>query len=160
MNLSVFEQDELLALCLQDMKKNDYQSALEKVKFILSRESAPTDVLAIAGKIYATLGLFGRARHAFSQYVTEVPDAYLELFQLGMVEKDLGNFDKALEIWGNVLEIKADYPDALFYMADLCVHLDRIAEARSILMTLLETAPDDSQFVPMADQLLNRIKGH
>lgn len=53
-----------------------------------------------------------------------------------------------------------NYPEALFYLGDLCIRLDRIDEARKWLLTLLETAPDESEFIPLADQLLNRIKGH
>jgi tetratricopeptide (TPR) repeat protein len=160
MNLEIFELDELLALSMIDMKNQSYQAALEKVKFIRAHESFPAAVLALAGKLYATLGLFERARESFSEYLVREPEAYLELFQLGMVEKDLGNYGVAIELWTRVLEINRNYPEALFYLGDLCIRLDRIEEARTWLLTLLETAPDESEFIPLADQLLNRIKGH
>lgn len=160
MDLSVFEQDELLALIRQDMNKKNYDSALEKVKVVLSRERVPVEVLSLAGRIYAMIGLFERARIAFGDFVERSPGSYLELFQLGMVEKDLGNYEKAIEIWTSVLEIEQNYPEALFYLGDICIQLTRIEEARAWLLQLLETAPDDSEFIPMADQLLNRIKAH
>jgi len=160
MELSIFDQDELLALSLDDMKNQKYAQALEKVKFMLSRDSGPLEVHALAGKIYATLGLFDRAKHAFSNYISEVPDAYVELFQLGMVEKDMGNYDQAIETWTNVLAIHSNYPEALYYLGELNIQLDRISEARTWLLSLIDTAPDGNQFIPLADQLLNRIKGH
>lgn len=160
MAFEIFESDELLALALMDMKNQNYQYALEKVKLILASDNFPVEALALAGKIYATLGLFGRAKGSFSAYLEKVPEAYLERFQLGMVEKDSGNYEKALDIWRDVLDFNPQYPEALFYLGDLCIRLDRIEEARTWLLTLLETAPDESDFIPLADQLLNRIKGH
>lgn len=160
MSFALLEPDELLALALVDMKNQSYQNALEKVKSILSGDDFPPEALALAGKIYATLGLFSRARDSFSAYVQKVPDAHVERFQLGMVEKDSGNYEQALDIWREVLEIHPNYPEALFYMGDLCIGLDRIEEARKWLLALLETAPDESEFIPLADQLLNRVKGH
>lgn len=160
MDLSIFEQDELLALIREDMKKQDYVSALTKVKFILSRDRIPVEVLALAGKIYATLGLFERAKLAFADYLQNSPNSFLELFQLGMVEKDMGNYDQAIQNWEAVLELQPNYPEALFYLGDLSIHMERLEEARTWLLRLLETAPDGSEFIPMADQLLNRIKAH
>lgn len=160
MDLSIFEQDELLALARDDMKKQDYTSALTKVKFIFTQERIPLDVLALAGKIYATLGLFDRAKAAFTDYTKNSPDAFVELFQLGMVEKDMGNREQAVKIWEGVLEIQPDYSEVLFYLGELCIQLERIEDARNWLLRLLETAPDDSEFIPLADQLLNRIKAH
>lgn len=160
MHFELFESDELMALALLDMKSQSYQSALEKVKSVQTRGDFPVEAFALAGKIYATLGLFDRAKESFSNYIDRVPDAYIEHFQLGMVEKDSGNYQRAIDVWTSVLERQPNYPEALFYLGDLCIRLDRIDEARKWLLALLETAPDESEFIPLADQLLNRIKGH
>lgn len=160
MNFELFEQDELLALIKNDMKNQQYANALEKTKYLLTSETIPVDTFAIAGKLYATLELFEKAKFFFSEYVRHIPHAFTELFQLGMVEKDLGNPEEALEIWKKVLEINSDYSEGLYYSADLNIQLHRYEDARSLLLQLLENAADNDPYIPMADQLLNRIKAH
>lgn len=160
MNYQIFDQDELFALSQYDMKNKNYENALEKVKIIMSRESIPIETLALAGKLYASIGLFERARDAFSEFTKKVPNAYVELFQLGMVERDMGNISIASGIWEKVIEIEPNYPDALYYLADVCVQLDLIDNARDWLFRLMETAPDNSEYIQLADQLLYKIKAH
>jgi tetratricopeptide (TPR) repeat protein len=160
MNYLIFDQDELFALSQVDMKNQNYERALEKIKIIMSRENIPIETLALAGKLYASIGLFEKARDAFFNFTQQVPNAYLELFQLGMVERDMGNISLATTIWEKVLEIEPNYPEALYYLADACVQLDLIDNARDWLFKLLETAPDNSEYIQLADQLLYRIKAH
>lgn len=160
MKYDIFDSDELLALSRNDMLLQNYELALEKIKTLIARESIPLEVLSLAGKIYATLGLFEKAKSSFSEYLQHAPNAYIELFQLGMVERDLGEINAAVSIWMSVLDLEPNYPDALYYCADAYIQLDLYDKARANLLTLLETAPDDSKYIPMADQLLNRIKAH
>lgn len=160
MNYLNFDQDELFALSQFDMKNQNYEKALEKIKLILSRDKIPVEALALAGKLYASLGLFERAKGAFLEFTEKVPEAFVELFQLGMVERDLGNISMAAAIWEQVLKIEPNYPEALYYLADACVQMDSIENARDWLFKLLETAPDNSEYIQLADQLLYRIKAH
>lgn len=160
MNYSLFEEDELLALSRFDMKNHRYDSALEKLKVLLERERVLIDAFALAGKLYASLGLYERAKHAFTVYTENVSDAYLELFQLGMVEKDMGNLDGAKEIWSKVLELSPNHAEALYFLGEACFQQNDIESARDWLFRLLETAPDESEYIALADQLLNRIRAH
>lgn len=160
MNLSLFDPVEMLALIRFDMNAKNYNLALEKIKYMFSQGELPVEIFALAGKTYASLNLFDKAKDNFESYLKLVPDAYIELFQLGMVERDLGNTSASIEIWKNVLNVQENYPDALFYLGETCVSLDKIEEAREWLFKLLETAPDSSQYIKMADQLLNSIKAH
>jgi tetratricopeptide (TPR) repeat protein len=160
MNLSLFDQIEMLALIRFDMGAKNYNFALEKIKYSFSQSDIPVEIFALAGKTYASLNLFEKAKDNFESYLKQVPDAYIELFQLGMVERDLGNNSASIEIWKSVLDIQENYPDALFYLGETCVTLNKIEEAREWLFKLLETAPDNSQYINLADQLLNSIKAH
>lgn len=160
MKYELFDHDELIALIKQDMKTQQFSDALGKIKFILKEEKIPVELFSLAGKLYATLELFERARFYFSEYIKHVPDAYVELFQLGMVEKDTGNLKKALEIWRKVMELNPTYSEGLYYSADIYIQLQQYEDARSILLQLLESANDSDPYIPMADQLLNRIKAH
>lgn len=159
MRYELFDQEELIALIKQDMRQEHYSKALEKVKFMLQSDEFPVDLFSIAGKLYATLSLFERARFFFSEYIRHVPDAEMELFQLGMVERDIGNLDAAIEIWEKMV-MNNQSPEIQYYLADTYISKFMFEEARECLLSILENAPDDSQYIPMADKLLNRIKAH
>lgn len=160
MNYSLFDQGELLALIRFDLENKNYDMALEKIKFSLAQEVFPVEVYAYAGKIYASLFLFDKAKISFEAYLSHVPNAYVELFQLGMIERDTGNRTQSIEIWRRVLDIHPDYTDALFYLGETCIALNMVEEGRDWLFRLLETAPDNSHYIGLADQLLNNIRAH
>lgn len=160
MNLSLFDQEEVLALIHFDMSNKNYDLALEKTKFSFAQGSFPVDLFALAGKIYASLHMFEKARDNFKAYLVQVPDAYFEMFQLGMVERDLGNIGRCVEVWEEVLTVEKNYPDALFYLGEVCAKTNKIEAAREWLSRLLETAPDNSPYINMAEQLLSNIKAH
>lgn len=157
MRYELFDQDELIALIGHDMKVQDYTHALEKVKFMMQAEQFPVSLFSLAGKLYATLELFERARFYFAEYIRHVPNAQIELFQLGMVERDIGNLDAAIAIWED-MDDKLNNPEAQYYLADVYVSQNNLEKARSSLLNILENAPDGSPFIPMADKLLNRLK--
>jgi tetratricopeptide (TPR) repeat protein len=159
MKYELFDHDELIALIKQDMKTQQFSNALEKTKFILKEEKIPVELFSLAGKLYASLELFERARFFFSEYTRHVPNAFVELFQLGMVEKDMGNIDSAIEIWKK-LSLDNNDPEVFYYLADAYVVKFMFNEARECLLNILENAPDDSKYLALADQLLNRIKAH
>jgi tetratricopeptide (TPR) repeat protein len=159
MKLELFEHDELLALIKINIKNERYDAALEMVKFLLQEEKIPVELFSLAGKLYATLELFGKAKFFFSEYTRLVPDSSMEFFQLGMVEKDLGDIDSAIDIWKQ-LPLNGDNPEVLYYLADAYIVKSKFDDARQCLLNILENAPDDSKYLALADQMLNRIKSH
>jgi len=154
---SLFDSDELFALIERDLAKENYEGALIKLKISLAREGAPDQFYALAGRLYATLELFPRSKGAFEVYVERNPDHYFELFQLGMVNRDLGDEDEALALWQKVLDTEKNYPAALFHSADVLVNQGQIEGATELLNQLLETAPDESEYIGMADQMLTKL---
>ena len=139
-NLTCFDQDELMALTEQDLRRENYAEALEKLKVIGGRNGVPVAYHAVLGRVYASLGLLQRARHAFATYVENTPDSIHEHFQLGMVERDMGNLPEAQQIWDQVLEKEQDYPPALYFKAASLVDLNEYREAMPLLQRLKDTA--------------------
>ncbi len=157
MNLSVFNKEELIALSLHDLRAQNFQAALEKIKHILSVPGFPSQAYAVAGKIYDGLGLHVQARAAFLHFLEFNPDAYMELFEVAILERNIGNYDQAIQVFDKVLAIEPYYPDALFYAGDICFQLNRIDEAKKYLNLLVQTAPDGSEYAPMAEQMLRQL---
>jgi tetratricopeptide (TPR) repeat protein len=154
---SLFDPEELFALIEHDIAKENFEGALLKLKISLSRDKVSDQFYALAGRLYATLKLFGRSKSAFEIYVERNPGHYFELFQLGMVNRDLGDEKEALALWQRVIDIESQYPAALFHSADLLAGQGHIEKATERLNTLLETAPDDSEYIALADQMLTKL---
>lgn len=160
MNFSLFDHDELVALIKYDMRNDKYDCALEKLKNVLVFKDCPIDTFSIAGKIYANLGLFEKAGAYFERYLELVPDAINELFEYGMVQRDSGNVSECKEIWLKVLQLNENYPEALFYLGETYFWENKNDAARDLLYRLLETAPDNSRYIALTDELLNRINAN
>lgn len=152
-----FDNEELFAFARNDLANNYQEDALKKIKCILSRGNFPVDVLALAGKIYASIGMYERAKSMFLEFIHEVPEAFVERFQLGMVEADLGDTDEAERVWAAVIEEQPHYAPALFHLGQLLANKGELDRATEHLNTILEHAPDDSEYIAPADQLLTKL---
>lgn len=159
-DFSVFDSDELLALSDLNFQSGNHQDALEKLKILVRRENAPLQTHALLGRIYATLGLFEKAKTAFIFYLEHQTNDRMrvnEFFQLGLVERDMGNFDAALKIWDDLLKAYPNHTPTLYNNAVILAEKQQLQKAADLLNLILEVADDKDQHIQLADQLLSRI---
>ncbi len=152
-----FTQDELMALIEMDMQRENYESALQKLKVVAVRDEVPEAFSATLGRLYASIGLLKKARAAFARCVDKNPGAVHERFQLGMVERDLGNVIKAQQIWDDLLEDSPDYPPALFYKAVAYVEVNEYRSAVPLLEKLKETVDENNEYFHKGRELLDSL---
>lgn len=155
---SHFDTEELCAFADLSLEKGDLESALDKLKAVVSRKDAPAQASAMLARLYAQLGLFEKAKGLFEAYLAEAPESQVERFQLGMVHFDLGDISAALEIWEKILESSPTNPPALFYAALAYVKNSHFADARRNLDVLLKSAPPDNLYFGRAKGLLADIE--
>ncbi|WP_143873867.1 tetratricopeptide repeat protein [Catenovulum sediminis] len=156
-NLSNFDTDELLALTKIDLSRDDFTSALDKLKVMNGRNEIPLDYYAMLGRVYASIGLLKRARAAFTTYTEQVPSAVYEKFQLGMVEHDMDNVLKAQNIWEAIIEEHPQYAPALYYKATIHLRLEELSEASECLATIVEQCGPQDEYYERAVQQLNQL---
>jgi tetratricopeptide (TPR) repeat protein len=159
-NFANFDDNELLALADWHFQNDQHEGALDKLKVLLGRGSAPLQTYALLGRLYATIGLFGKAKEAFRFYLDNESDesrTVNETFQLGLVERDMGNTDGAIQIWDNLLQKHPNHSPALYNKALVLSELGQTQAAVELLNHILETAPDNDNHIQMADQLLTRL---
>lgn len=152
-----FDSEELLALTRLDIEAGRQEAALAKTKKLLASRNPPAESLAIAGRLYAQLGLWDRAKGLFQQYVAANPKARTELFQLGMVHFDSGKIDEAIKTWKDILKDDPTHPPSLFYSAYALIRQDKGAPARQLLDTLLKTAAPDNLYFGRGMELLRAL---
>lgn len=157
MNYSNFDPEELFALAKYDFSKNEYEPALSKLKVLIGRNQTLLDSYSLAGRIYATLELFEKAKECFSIFVKNAPEAIEERFQLGVVDYNLGNLEDALSMWDELLESYPGFPPALYHKALVMIDKDEVQQATDLLNSLLETAPEGDAHIAMADEMLSKL---
>ncbi|AUM12974.1 tetratricopeptide repeat protein [Ketobacter alkanivorans] len=157
MDLQIFDADELIALSQLDLSNNRVAEALEKVKSALERTGCPVVAKAFAAKIYAQLKLFEKAKPLFSSFLDEHPNAITERFQLGMVNLETTDYDKAIRIWNDILEIEPTHPPALYYSAIANLELDNREQAERHINVLLQSAPSENLYFGKAKELLDSV---
>ncbi|WP_185232971.1 hypothetical protein [Teredinibacter franksiae] len=157
MDLGNLESDELLALSEFDLQRELYTEALVKLKLAKGRTDVPIEVHALLGRCYASMGLLARAKASFSALLEIKPDAIHELFQLGMVERDMGNVIKAMQIWDQVLEAESAFAPALFYKAVALVEVDERQSAIDALAILKENPAEAGEYLERAEELLSSL---
>lgn len=159
-DMTMLDNDELLALAKLDLAYNPTRldDALCKIKRILASKTPVTEAYAIAGRIYAQLNLYDKAKSAFQSYLDKQPDALAETFQLGMVNYDQGENDTAARIWSALLERDPTFPPALFYMALIHANNNVFDQARHSLDILLKSAATDNLYFGRGRELLKQIE--
>ncbi len=154
---STFNPEELFALAKIDFQRENYENSLRKLKVLLGRNQIPVQTYSLLGRVYASIGIFEKAKECFEVFVKNVPDAVEELFQLGMVEKDMGNADVAVSLWNDLLTKIPNFPPALYHKALVSIDKNETQDAVELLNLLLETAPEGDELIHRADQLLSKI---
>lgn len=151
------DAQELLALARIDMERGALEPALQKIKRLIADPEASSEALALAGRLYAQLGLWDRAEKMFQKYLALEPNAVTETFQLGMVHLDAGRRSEALKIFEDLLKRQPMHPPALFYRALSLVQEGQISSARQALDLLLKSIPADNLYFGRGKELLQSL---
>ncbi|WP_318468202.1 tetratricopeptide repeat protein [Photobacterium leiognathi] len=156
-HLDLFNTDELLALAALDLEKENLAEGLEKLKYLTSKEIVSDELDSMLGSVYAKLQLLQNAVDHYSALLNRTPSRLHERFQLGMVYRELNEFEKAAENWDAVLEVEENYPPVLFHKALLLLAVDDAKESKVLLNRLLETADKDNYYVERAQGVLEEL---
>ncbi len=153
-----FDSEELLALARLALERKDVEGALSKLKKILGAGSLSAEAISLGARIYAQMGLFGRAEKFYEQFLAKNPRAVAERFLLGMTRLDAGRPGDALEVWSALLKEHPGYPPAMFYKSLALAQTGKTGEARTGLDLLLKSIPAGNPYFGHAKELLQAIE--
>jgi len=156
-NFSLLDTDELFALAQLDFEREDYQSALPKLKKLIKGQDFPVGVFSVLGRIYAILGLFNKAKISLETFLEHQPDAVPEHFEIGMIHRQLGDDDSAISVWDDVLEKAPHFPPVLYSKALYLLDCDLTEESLEQLNLIIETANPNDRHIEMANELISQI---
>ncbi|MDM4772898.1 lipopolysaccharide assembly protein LapB [Solimonas sp. SE-A11] len=151
---NVFDGEELLVLARMDLEKGVVEQGLAKLKQAAALGDCPPAVRLELARVYAQLGLRGKARAQFEAYLQTQPGDIDASFQLGMTRFEDGDTDAALAIWERVLQQSAQYPPALYFRAVAAARRGQGSEARAQLRSALDVIPADNLYFTRSRDLL------
>lgn len=154
-NLDVHE---LIALSRLDIAKEDFSSALLKLKHAISFDGISDEAFSMLAKVYAQIGLSEKAISYFERFLQNNPDALLEKFQLGVAQLDAGQSNGALDTWRELLTTHPGYPPALYYSGLVLSQTDKVDGAIATLQGLVDKTATDNLYVERAVELLDHIR--
>lgn len=152
-----FDPEELLALARAALERNEFESALEKLKHLMEGANPPADAIALSARLYAQLGLYARAEKLYQRYLKTNPKAITEQFQLGLAQVGAGRPAEALQVWDGLLKEEPNHIPTLYYRALVLAQTGKAGEAKAILDHILKWIPVENPYFNAAKQLLNAI---
>lgn len=159
MNYTCLDTDELIALSIHDLQNNNYESSLLKLKSSLSRSDLPLIVNSLLGRIYAAVNLYEKSRFFLRKYIDSSENySRLEMFELAIVERNMQNYDSAIEVFDVMVKTNPQDIEACFYAGEMCFELDRFYEAEKYLQNVIELADDNNDYFSVSSTMLHKIK--
>ncbi|EHK8998535.1 hypothetical protein M2H13_18905 [Vibrio vulnificus] len=156
-DLSVLDDEELLALAKVSVERADYEDALIKMKILLNRDNFPVSIYALFGRTYTALELYSKAIESFNEFLYHYPEVIPERFHLGVVYRRMKNNEKALSVWNEVLELAPAFPPALYNKALLLLDWHDEDGAIEQLNYIIENVDPEDDHVEMASHMLSSI---
>ena len=156
--LTQFDNEELLALAKDDLKNNNLENALLKLKSILESSDVSHEATQVGAQLYAQLGLFNKAEQLFRQCLENEPRHEGVQFQLGMTLYDQNKRDDALNIWLDVLKENELHPPALFYTGLVLAQNGEHTKAINYLQSIIVNINSENLYFSRAQELLQNLK--
>jgi tetratricopeptide (TPR) repeat protein len=100
-------------------------------------------ILFMLGSVCYSLGYLEKAAEAYSDALKTWPDHVGLLNEYFLALVDLKQYSDAYEIIQKSIKYGGETPDVLQNMATVLVHLNRIAEAKSVLFNCMAKFPND-----------------
>ena len=154
---SVFDGEELLVLARLDLEKGVIEQGFSKLKQAVAMDDCPPAARLELARLFAQLGLRGKARVQFEAYLQAKPEDVDATFQLGMTRFEDGETEAALTLWDRVLQQSSQYPPALYFRAVAAARQGQRIEAKAMLRTALEVIPADNLYFTRSRDLLSSI---
>lgn len=159
-NTANLDQDELLHLAMEALRRNDHGSALAYLKQGAQRFPDNVSMAFLLGAEHAQIGMFERAEAEFQRALTLDPGLAIARFQLGLLQLTQARPDDAKITWAGLDELPNDHALRLFKQGLEALAVDRFDEARTFLtqgMSANQINPDLNR--DMANVLANIPEG-
>jgi tetratricopeptide (TPR) repeat protein len=150
------EQNKQMKKDLEDatekIRNLDYDGALGILKKALQTDPKNVNALYLTGLSYSKKKMYPEAREALEQVTALTPDFAPAHFQLGVCLQKLGEKEKALEQYREVIRLDPKNLDNYFNAALILVEMNQTADAFAYCTKILETRSDDPDVNEMAGQ--------
>lgn len=155
-NTADFDQDELLHLALEALRRNDHGAALTYLKQGAQRFPDNVNMAFLLGAEHAQIGMYDRAEAEFKRAIELDPGLAIARFQLGLLQLTQARPADAKATWQALDDLPVDHALRLFKQGLEALAEDRFDAARALLtqgMSANQINPDLNR--DMANVLAN-----
>ena len=99
---SNLEQDELLNLAIESIRKGEHGSAISYLKEGVERFPEDAKLAYILGAEFAQISLYDKAEIEMQRAISLDPSLHTASFQLGLLQMTLGKVPEARQTWTNL----------------------------------------------------------
>lgn len=136
----------------EKIRSQDYDGALEILTKALTIDAKNVNLLYLAGLSFSKKKMFAQAREPLTIVTISTPDFTPAHFQLGICLQQLGEKEKALEQYREVIRLDPKNLDNYFNAALILVGMNKTADALAYCTIILATRPDDPDVNEIAGQ--------
>jgi tetratricopeptide (TPR) repeat protein len=133
MNTDNLDQDELLHLAMEALRRNDHGAALTYLKDGAQRFPQNVSMAFLLGAEHAQIGMFDRAETEFKRALDIDPGLAIARFQLGLLQLTQARPDDAKLTWQGLDVLPEDHALRLFKQGLEALAEDRFDDARSFI---------------------------
>lgn len=159
-NTANLDQDELLHLAMEALRRNDHGNALTYLKQGAQRFPDNVSMAFLLGAEHAQIGMFDRAEAEFKRALELDPGLAIARFQLGLLQLTQARPEDAKITWAGLDELPNDHALRMFKQGLEALAEDRFDDARNWLtqgMAVNQVNPDLNR--DMANVLTNIPEG-
>jgi len=110
-------------------RKEDYETAIKRLKKVVSRYAFDTDILGDLGRVYFKAGHYQKAKQILSSVLAQNPTQLAGRYYLGRTDLELGNTDEALASFEAVAQKMPAYHQNAYFLARVYGQKGRRADA-------------------------------
>lgn len=133
MNTADLDQDELLHLAMEALRRNDHGTALTYLKLGAQRFPGNVSVAFLLGAEHAQIGMFDRAEAEFIRALELDPGLAIARFQLGLLQLTQARPEDAKATWLELDALPAEHALRLFKQGLEALAIDSFDEARHLI---------------------------
>jgi len=130
---TTLDQEEILHLAMEALRRDDHGAALAQLKAGAARFPDSAKIAFLLAAEHAQIGMFDRAEEEFVRAITLEPDLAVARFQLGLLQLTQNRLGDARVTWQRLESLAPSHALRLFKQGLEALAEDRFDETRKLI---------------------------
>lgn len=140
------------------VQRKEHLEVIKTLKQAIDNGFEGEIIYGLLASSYAEIGMKEKAQACLQNVLKYNQDNYLAIFQLGMLDYNIGNYKEAIQYLEKVASQPEDFT-ANFWIAKSYIELDDVEHAKPYLHFAQQRVPSNHEFKLSIQQLVDRVAG-